>query len=356
MEMTATLGRANRLSGPGGVRNVSMSTTPPAVAMLARAYPGSPGGPGGMAKGIPNAKVLGATGVSCTVTTFPAVTVTMTGPRAVCTVSRTTQVSLPTSQLVAARAGDVAKAVGTPAARPATRSNATSCLAGPAGGCGREDGHKGLRIRHSPGVLEVVTTRAVRWMRARPMWPDRRMKAGSSAVSHRRCQVVARDDVGQPGRLADLDAVPCGQGHEPRRVRWSSGEGLGQLPEEVLEAGRADDLDHAGGLLAGVPHGVHLAPRLGDVAARAQDDFAVTRAEADLAFGDDGVLVLEGVHVRYHQRTDGKWVLDDGHGAVGLGAQELELDADSSQPAGGALARVHDGQGWRVGQAGGSSG
>src|SRR5258708_23735434 len=125
MEMTATLGRANRLSGPGGVRNASMSTTPPAVAMLVRAYPGSPGGPGGMAKGIPNAKGLGATGVSCTVTTFPEGTVTMTGPRAVCTVSRTTQVSLPTSQLVAARAGDVAKAVGTPAARPATRSNAT---------------------------------------------------------------------------------------------------------------------------------------------------------------------------------------------------------------------------------------
>src|SRR5258708_17778778 len=149
MEMTATLGRANRLSGPGGVRNASMASPPAAVAMLVRAMPGSPGGPGGMAKGIPNAKVLGAAGVSCTVTTFPEVTVTMTGPRAVCTVSRTTQVSLPASQLVAARAGDVAKAVGTPAARPATRSNATRRPVAWRGQQATAEGRIGTRVSES---------------------------------------------------------------------------------------------------------------------------------------------------------------------------------------------------------------
>ena len=101
---------------------------------------------------------------------------------------------------------------------------------------------------------------------------------------------------------------------------------------------------------------MHLTARLGDVATGAEDYFAVTRSEADLALGDDGVLILQRVQVGYYQRADGKWMLDDGHGAVGLTAQELELDADSTQPAGGALAGSHDGQGWRVGQARGRGG
>jgi hypothetical protein len=37
METIARSGGANRLGGPGGVRNVSMFTTPPAVVMLVRA-------------------------------------------------------------------------------------------------------------------------------------------------------------------------------------------------------------------------------------------------------------------------------------------------------------------------------
>jgi hypothetical protein len=58
-----------------------MSTSPPAVAMLVRAYPGSAAGPGGIANGIPKTRPRGAAGASCMVTTFPALTVTVSGPK-----------------------------------------------------------------------------------------------------------------------------------------------------------------------------------------------------------------------------------------------------------------------------------
>jgi hypothetical protein len=43
---------------------------------------------------------------------------------------------------------------------------------------------------------------------------------------------------------------------------------------------------------------VQLAAGLGDVATGTQHDLPVTGAKADLALGDDRVLVLAGVHVR----------------------------------------------------------
>src|SRR5258708_1989654 len=166
---------------------------------------------------------------------------------------------------------------------------------------------------------------------------------GAALLLHgRRCQVVTGDYVGQPVRPPELDAIAAGEGHQLLEIGWTGGEDLGQLTEEILEAGRADDLDHPGGSLAGVPHGMHLAARLGDVAARTQNDFAVTGSEADLALGDYGVLVFPSMQVGDDQRADGKRVLDDGHSAVGLSAPELELDADAAQPPGGSLAWRND--------------
>src|ERR1022692_963702 len=125
MDTIARFGRANRL---GGVSSVSMSTSPPAVVTIVRAYPGSDGGPGGKVNGIPKTTVVPApVGVSCTVTTFAALTVTVTGPSGVCTVSGlTTQVSLPGSHAVAALAGAAGTAIRTLAVRLTTsRSSAT---------------------------------------------------------------------------------------------------------------------------------------------------------------------------------------------------------------------------------------
>src|SRR2546430_1072670 len=78
----------------------------------------------------------------------------------------------------------------------------------------------------------------------------------------------------------------------------------------------------------GVPQGVQLAARLGDVPAGAQDDLAVAGPEPDLAFGDDGVLVFTGVQVRRHERADRERVFYDRQGAAGIAVPELEGDAD----------------------------
>src|SRR5258708_6274170 len=138
METIARFGRANRPGGPGGIRNVSMFTTPLAVVMLGRVYPGSPGGPGGMANGIPKTTVFGAGGGSCTVTTVSLLTVTVTGPSGVCTVSgTTTQMSVPGSQTLAALAGAAKAATALAVSPTASRSDPTrrpgglpGCLAG----------------------------------------------------------------------------------------------------------------------------------------------------------------------------------------------------------------------------------
>jgi hypothetical protein len=126
METIAKSGGANEFAAPGGARNVSMFTTPPAVVTLVRAYPGSVGGPGGNANGIPITTVLAAVGVSCTVTTFAALTAMVTGPRGVCAAFVITHMSAPGAHTVAALAGDAARAVIVLTASPATsRSDAT---------------------------------------------------------------------------------------------------------------------------------------------------------------------------------------------------------------------------------------
>ena len=96
-------------------------------------------------------------------------------------------------------------------------------------------------------------------------------------------------------------------------------EQLAQLAEVVLEPTRGDDLDDAAGFAAGVPHGVHLPARLGDVATGTEDDFTVVRAEPDFAGQHDRMLVLAGVPVRRGEQADLEGMLDDGHLApVGL--------------------------------------
>jgi hypothetical protein len=151
METIARSGGANEFVAPGGARNVSMSTTPPALVMLVRAYPGSVGGPGGKANGNPMTRVLVAAGESCTVTTFAALTTMVTGPRGVCTASVITHMSAPGAQTLAALAGDAARAVIALTNSPATsRSDATrrpgrlraglaGRLASRCGGCDTED-------------------------------------------------------------------------------------------------------------------------------------------------------------------------------------------------------------------------
>src|SRR4051794_35813903 len=121
------------------------------------------------------------------------------------------------------------------------------------------------------------------------------MELGSAARWWR--EVVAGDHVVQPRRIPHLEAVFSREGRDDVRVGGPVGRSLAHAPEEVLEAGWADHLDHAGRNLAGVPHSVGFTARLGYVPARAENDLPVPRPEPNLALGHDRVLVLLGVQV-----------------------------------------------------------
>src|ERR1700760_256219 len=69
---------------------------------------------------------------------------------------------------------------------------------------------------------------------------------------------------------------------------------------------------------------MHLPAWLGDVATGTEDDFAIVRAEADLAGQHDRMLVFAGVPVRRGQQAHLERMLDDGHLAAVGAAGELE--------------------------------
>jgi hypothetical protein len=57
--------------------------------------------------------------------------------------------------------------------------------------------------------------------------------------------------------------------------------------KEILESGRADDLDHARRHVARVPHSVHLPARLGDVPTGGEYGLTISRSKADFPLRDD---------------------------------------------------------------------
>src|SRR4051794_12558068 len=111
----------------------------------------------------------------------------------------------------------------------------------------------------------------------------------------------------------------------------------------MLEAGRGDDLDQAGRLVAVVPESVPLVAWFDDeVPGLAVDDLAVG-PEADASLDHVRVLVLARVAVQgCGQRPRGHGVLDDRDAAAGLLAPGHEANADRDQRAGLSVLRPHD--------------
>src|SRR4051794_9982954 len=92
------------------------------------------------------------------------------------------------------------------------------------------------------------------------------------------------------GLRPDLEPVAAGDVTELRGIEVWRGHGGAELVEELLEAPRRDDLEDATRLVARVPEGVPLLPRLEhEVAHLGVDDIiAEQRAHASL----DDVAVL----------------------------------------------------------------
>ena len=94
-----------------------------------------------------------------------------------------------------------------------------------------------------------------------------RHHGGHDRSGRRWGQPVATDEVGQPVRRSGLQPVRLGELADLVQLERPGGHHVAQLPEEVFESGRADDLDHPCRHLSRIPHGVHLPAWLGDVPA-----------------------------------------------------------------------------------------
>src|SRR5581483_3630069 len=155
-------------------------------------------------------------------------------------------------------------------------------------------------------------------------------------------QAEARDQLGNALEL-EVMAVALAQRGQLRRVGIQRAAHVRELPEELLEARRRDDLQDPAGLVPGVPEGVPLVPRLeGQVANPGRHDL-VPEQRAHLALEHVAVLVLAGVQVqRCGERARRHRMLDQGEALIGLGPVDHEADADAAEKAGLPVIRADD--------------
>ncbi|MGY3698205.1 hypothetical protein ACVIGA_008285 [Bradyrhizobium sp. USDA 3240] len=102
----------------------------------------------------------------------------------------------------------------------------------------------------------------------------------------------------------------CGAGEGPpgkripkRRIRRTVAQLCPELSEIVLEGGRRNDLQYAGGRVPGIPERVPLLARLEDQISRIADHDGVAEHRPDAALEDETVFVLAMMPV--HGRRQG---------------------------------------------------
>ena len=130
------------------------------------------------------------------------------------------------------------------------------------------------------------------------------------------------------------EPVPCIEPSELVRVGGDRAAQPVELPEEVLEPGRRDDLEDPARLVARVPEGVPLVPRLEDEVTGAGLDDVVTEERPHPALEDVAVLVLARVPVqRGGERARRHRVLDEREALARVDAVDQEADADAPEEA-----------------------
>jgi hypothetical protein len=128
--------------------------------------------------------------------------------------------------------------------------------------------------------------------------------------------------------------VPVAGGELDQRLRIDAAH-VDELLEEVLEAGRGDDLQDPGRLVAGVPERVPLVARLEDQVAGLGHENLVAEQRADLPLQDVAVLVLSRVPVqRRGQGPRTHRVLDEREVTARLLPVDHEPDADAAEEPG----------------------
>src|SRR5581483_1157701 len=146
-------------------------------------------------------------------------------------------------------------------------------------------------------------------------------------------QAEPLDELGHRLRL-HLEAVALADPRELVRIGRHGPAEIGELAEELLEAGRRDDLEDPAGLVTRVPERVPLVPRLEDEIARARLDDVVAEQRAHPALEDEAVLVLARVQMeRRRQRPRRHRMLDEREAVTGLRPVDEEPHADAAEEA-----------------------
>src|SRR5581483_1642533 len=155
-------------------------------------------------------------------------------------------------------------------------------------------------------------------------------------------QPEALYELGNRVRL-HLERVALAQPCELVRVGVHGAAEVGELPEELLEAGRRDDLEDAARLVAGVPERVPLVTRLVHEVARPGLDDVVAEERSHAPLQHVAVLVLARVQMeRRGQRTRRHRMLDEREAVTGLRAVDEEPDADAAEEAFLCIPGTHD--------------
>src|SRR5215218_494594 len=117
--------------------------------------------------------------------------------------------------------------------------------------------------------------------------------AASAAIFRHPALLNAREpdpeaaaELGQ-GLRPHVEGVPAAELAEGLRVGCAGGRQRRELGEELLEAGRGDELEDPRRLVAGVPERVPLAARLVDQVARARLHDVVAEQRAHAALEDE---------------------------------------------------------------------
>src|ERR1700682_6411190 len=141
----------------------------------------------------------------------------------------------------------------------------------------------------------------------------------------------------------DLSSVLGCERRHPDRIKLAASSQIGDLVEELLEAGRRDDLENARRRVACIPKRVPLAARLEDQVAHLAIDELAAQVGADSSLEDKAVLILATVPVQRCRQC--AWlhrVFNKRETPARLSAIDHEPNADPSQFSKLSALRTHD--------------
>jgi len=148
-------------------------------------------------------------------------------------------------------------------------------------------------------------------------------------------RVLETEALAEPGDRVGVHLEPVAGAEVGKTAKVRSalaGVDLGELMEEILEAGRRDDLDDLARCIAGVPERMPLIPGLEHPGSGLSRHDVVAEQRTERPCQHVRVLVLARVPVeRCGERPRCQWMVDNGEAPLGFCPFDLPDDAESPE-------------------------